>query len=51
MDRVPEELWVEACTIVQETATKSIPKKRKWKKAKWLSNKDLEEKGNQMQGR
>ena len=36
VDRVPEELWIEARNIVQEAATKTIPKKRKCKKAKWL---------------
>ena len=41
MDRVPEELWMEAHTIGQEAATKTIPKKRKCKKAKWLSNEAL----------
>ena len=34
VDRVPEELWMEARNTVQETATKTIPKKRKCKKAK-----------------
>ena len=42
VDRVPEELWMEAANIVQEAATKTIPKKRKCKKAKWLSNKALQ---------
>ena len=42
VDRVPEELWMEASNIVEEAATKTIPKKRKCKKAKWLSNKALE---------
>ena len=37
MDRVPEELWVEVCDIVQEAGIKTIPKKKKCKKAKWLS--------------
>ena len=36
-DRVPEELWMEVHNIVQETMTKIIPKKKKGKKAKWLS--------------
>ncbi|KAF7251811.1 Craniofacial development protein 2 [Varanus komodoensis] len=35
--RVPEELWTEVHNIVQEVATKTIPKKKKCKKAKWLS--------------
>jgi len=34
---VPEELWTEVCDIVQEAVIKTIPKKRKCKKAKWLS--------------
>ena len=42
IDRVPEELWMEACNIVQEAVTKTIPKKRKCKKAKWLSEKALQ---------
>ena len=37
IDRVPEELWMEVCNIVQETVIKTIPKKKKFKKAKWLS--------------
>ena len=37
IDRVPEELWMEVCNIVQETGIKTIPKKKKCKKAKWLS--------------
>jgi len=36
IDRVPEELWMEVCDIVQETGIKTIPKKTKCKKAKWL---------------
>ena len=40
-DRVPEELWTEACDTVQEAVTKTIPKKKKCKKAKWLSEKAL----------
>ena len=36
-DRVPEELWTKVCDIVQETGIKTIPKKKKCKKAKWLS--------------
>ena len=36
VDRVPEELWVEVCHIVQEALTKTIPKNKKCKKAKWL---------------
>ena len=39
---MPEELWMEVCNIVQETVTKTIPKKKKCKKAKWLSEKALQ---------
>ena len=41
MDRVPEELWMEIRDIVQETGIKTIPKKKKCKKAKWLSEEAL----------
>ena len=41
-DRVPEELWMEVCDIVQKTGIKTIPKKKKCKKAKWLSEKALQ---------
>ena len=41
-DRVPEELWMEAHDIVQETGIKTIPKKKKCKKAKWLSEEVLQ---------
>ena len=37
IDGVPEELYVEVCDIVQEVMIKTIPKKKKCKKAKWLS--------------
>ena len=37
IDRVPEELWTEVSDIVQETVIKTIPKKKKCKKEKWLS--------------
>ena len=37
IDKVPEELWMEVCNIVQETGIETIPKKKKCKKAKWLS--------------
>ena len=37
IDRVPEELWMEVCGILQETGIKTILKKKKCKKAKWLS--------------
>ena len=42
IDRVPDELWTEVCDTIQETAIKTIPKKKKCKKAKWLSEKALE---------
>ena len=41
IDRVPEELWTEVCDIVQESGIKTIPKKKKHKKAKWLSEEAL----------
>ena len=41
IDRVPEELWMEVCDIVQEAAIKTLPKKKKCKKAKWLSEESL----------
>ena len=37
IDRIPEELWTEVCDIVQKAGAKTIPKKKKCKKAKWLS--------------
>ena len=42
IDRVPDELWNEVCDIVQEAVIKTIPKKKKCKKAKWLSEEDLQ---------
>ena len=42
IDRVPDELWVEVRDIVQETGIKTIPKKKKCKKAKWLSEEALQ---------
>ena len=42
IDRVPEELWTEVCDIVQEAGIKTIPKKKKCKKAKWLSEEALQ---------
>ena len=41
IDRVPDELWMEVCDIVQETGLKTIPKKKKCKKEKWLSEEAL----------
>ena len=42
VDRVPEELWMEVCSIVQEAVIKTTPKKEKCKKAKWLSEEALQ---------
>ena len=42
IDRVPDELWTEVSDIVQETGSKIIPKKKKCKKAKWLSEEALQ---------
>ena len=42
IDRVPKELWMEVRDIVQETGIKTIPKKKKCKKAKWLSEEALQ---------
>ena len=42
IDRVPDELWMEVRDIVQEAGVKTIPKKKKCKKAKWLSEEALE---------
>ena len=42
IDRVPEELWTEVPDIVQEAGIKAIPKKKKCKKAKWLSEEALQ---------
>ena len=42
IDRVPEELWMEIGDIVQEAVMKTIPKKKKCKKAKWLSEEALQ---------
>ena len=55
IDRVPDELWMEVCDIVQETGIKTIPKKKKCKKAKWLSEaiftNSCEKKGSKKQRR
>ena len=40
--RVPNELWMEVCDIVQETGIKTIPMEKKCKKAKWLSGEALQ---------
>ena len=42
IDRVPDELWTEVRDTVQETGSKIIPKKKKCKKAKWLSEEVLQ---------
>ena len=42
IDRVPDELWTEVHDIVQETGIKTIPKNKKCKKAKWLSEEALQ---------
>ena len=42
IDRVPEELWMEVYDIIQEAVIKTIPKKKKCKKAKWLSEEPLQ---------
>ena len=53
IDRVPDELWKEVCDIVQETAIKTIPKIKKGKKEKWLSEEVLQiaEKRRQAKGK
>ena len=42
IDRVPEELWTEVHNTVQEAGIKTIPKRKKCKKAKWLSEEALQ---------
>ena len=42
IDRVPDKLWTEVRDTVQETGIKTIPKKKKCKKAKWLSEEALQ---------
>ena len=42
IDRVPDELWTEVPDIVQEAVIKTIPKEKKCKKAKWLSEEALQ---------
>ena len=41
IDRVPDEIWMEVHDIIQEAGIKTIPKKKKWKNAKWLSEEAL----------
>ena len=45
VERVPEELWTEVCNTVQEGVIKTTPKKKKCKKAKWLSEEALQRAG------
>ena len=42
IDRVPDKLWMEVSDIVQETGIKTIPMKKKCKKAKWLTEEALQ---------
>ena len=42
IDRVPDELWNEVCDTVQEAVIKTVPKKKKCKKEKWLSEEALQ---------
>ena len=42
IDRLPDELWMEVHDIVQETGIKTIPKKKEYKKAKWLFEEALQ---------
>ena len=50
---MPDELWTEVCDTVQETGIKTIPRKKKCKKAKWLSEEALQiaEKGREVKGK
>ena len=51
IERMPEELWMEVYDIVQEAVTKTIPKKKKCRKAKWLSDKALQIVANRRQAK
>ena len=53
IDRVPEELWIEVHDIAQEAVIKTIPKKKKCKKAKWLSEEAIQiaEKRRELKGK
>ena len=42
IDRVPDELWTEVRETVQETGIKAVPRNKKYKKAKWLSEEALQ---------
>ena len=53
IDRVPDQLWTEVCDIVQKTGSKTMPKKNKCRKAKWLSEEALQiaEKRRELKGK
>ena len=51
IDRVPDELWTKVREIVQETGIKTIPKKKKCKEAKWLSEEVLQTAVKRRQGK
>ena len=53
IDRMPEELCLKVCNIVQEAGIKTISKEKKCKKAKWLSEEALQiaEKGREVKGK
>ena len=53
INRVPDELWMEVCDIVQETGSKTIPMEKKCEKANWLSGEALQiaEKRREMKGK
>ena len=42
LERVPKELWIDVCDIVQEAGMKTIPKEKKCKKAKWMPEEALQ---------
>ena len=42
IDRLPQELWTKVCNVVQEVVIKTTPKKKKCKKARWLSEEALQ---------
>ena len=42
IDSMPEQVWTEVCDIVQKAVIKTTPKKKKCKKAKWLSEEALQ---------
>ena len=42
VDRMPEEVWMKVCNIVQNAVIKTVPKEKKCKKAKWLPEEDLQ---------